>query len=50
MPTKYGLINYTFTFESLTKERLLFPFVQYNLEGINNLCLLTLKENRPYEE
>ena len=42
IPTKFGLINYTFIYESLPTEKWPLPFVLYNLEGINNLNLLTL--------
>ena len=48
IPTKYGLINYTFINECLPTDPA--PFVEYNLEGLNNLDLLTLPKNKePYE-
>ena len=50
IPTKYGLINYEFIYESLPTFRWPLPFIQYNLEGINNLSLFQLPEDKLYEQ
>jgi len=48
--TKYGLINYTFIYDSLPTEKGPLPFVQFNLEGIRNLNLFILPKNKTYEK
>ena len=48
--TKYGLINYTFIYDSLPTEKGPIPFVQFNLEGIKNLNLFILPNNKTYEK
>ena len=49
LTTKYGLINYTFIYDSLPTEKRPIPFVQFNLEGIKNLNSFTLPKNKTFE-
>jgi len=50
IPTKYGLINYSFINDCLEFIKWPLPFVEIYLEGINNLSLFTLTKNKTYEE
>ena len=44
--TKYGLINYEFTYDCVEIIKWPLPFVQINLEGIKDLSLFKLPKNR----